>query len=127
MKGETVLGLLGGFGALLVVLPFLDISFFSNNKAVFLVSGIIIFVVYRKIDIDESDTKLKSIEKKLNIVESNLKGMIEEQSYKISEMKGWMDAVNFFHKDKKGAMDPLILILLVILTIIILLALQGKL
>jgi len=41
-------------------------------------------------------------------------------------MKGWMDAVNFFHKDKKGAMDTLILILLVILTIIILLALQGK-
>jgi len=29
MKGETVLGLLGGFGALLVVLPFLDISFLA--------------------------------------------------------------------------------------------------
>lgn len=126
MRAEVILGLIGGFGALLVILPFLNIPFFSDNKSVFLITGLIIFAIYRKITIDESNTKLKSIEKKLNSIEVNIKDKLNEQNQKISKIGGWIEAINFF-KGKKGFLDPVILIIIVVVIIIIILALQGKL
>ncbi len=127
MKTKSFLDLIGLIGGILVILSFLDIQFFKDTKIVFLIVGIGSLVIYTRMYLEEEAiSKIKSIEKKLNMMEYNLNDKLNKQTQRMSKIEGWIEAINFF-KGKKGALDPITLILIIIIIIIIILALQGKL
>lgn len=127
MKKDTLLDSLGIFGGILTIVSFIENSFFQSYKILFLSAGVISVGIYIKLYIEEKAiSKIDSLEKKLNTLKENVKDEMNQQNQKISKINGWVEAINFF-KNKKGALDPVTLIIIIIIIILIILALQGKL
>ncbi|MBI2507741.1 hypothetical protein HYV89_02200 [Candidatus Woesearchaeota archaeon] len=127
MRRDAILDSLGIFGSTVTALSFIEKPFFQRNKIVLLVLGIITLGVYFKLYIEEKAiSRIRTTEKKLNSMEDVINNRMSSQDVEISKIKGWIEAINFF-KGKKGAIDPITLIIILVIVIVIILALQGKL
>ena len=121
---ELSFNIIGVLGGLLTIYGFIESS---TYKVFLIISGIVLIYLYLRWYITEYLTnKLKKIKLdfrlKINEVESNLHMIKEDLSF----IRGWIDAINH-NKNKKGAIDPILLIVIVIIVILIILYLQGKL
>ena len=127
MRKNALLNFLGAFGSVITAISFVEEPFFKENKIVFLIFGIVTLVIYFKFYIEEEAvSRIKFLQKRLNSIESKLDNRMNNHDKELSKIKGWIEAINFF-KDKKGAIDPIILFIILAIVIIIILALQGKL
>ena len=125
MRSKTIRDILGIIGGLFLILSYIP---GLEDKRIFVsISGIIIIAFYIKMYIEEEVMlKVNFLKKGLNSLKSNTNNKIHKQDIKISKMKGWIEAINFFHKGKKGNLDPVTLIAIIIIAIIIILYMQGK-